>query len=100
MAINISIPVPNVPLLVEFGIRGLEAKSQFPVNVFYKDQIAGEYFADIVVENLVLLELKAVDSLQKIHEAQLLNYLKATGLKVGLLINFSFPKAEIKRFIL
>ena len=87
-------------LLVELGIRGLEAKNQVPINVFYKDRITGEYFADIVVENQVLLELKAVEALQKIHEAQVLNYLKATGFEVGLLINFTFPKAEIKRFIL
>ncbi|MBW2358705.1 MAG: GxxExxY protein, partial [Deltaproteobacteria bacterium] len=51
-------------------------------------------------ENQVILELKAIDSLQKIHEAQLLNYLKATGYKIGLLVNFKHPKAEIKRFIL
>jgi GxxExxY protein len=87
-------------LVVELGLRGLEAKSQVPINVVYKEQVAGEYFADIVVENEVLLELKAVESLKKIHEAQLLNYLKATGFNVGLLINFTYPKAEIKRFIL
>jgi len=52
-----------------------------------------------VVEGQVIIELKAVDQLQKIHEAQLLNYLKATGYEVGLLINFTHPKAEIKRFV-
>jgi GxxExxY protein len=60
----------------------------------------GEYFADVVVENQVIIELKAIESLQKIHEAQLLNYLKTTGYKVGLLINFTYPKAQIKRFVL
>ena len=59
----------------------------------------GEYFADIVVEDKIIIELKAVDQLQKIHEAQLLNYLKATEYKIGLLINFTHPKAEIKRFV-
>ena len=58
-----------------------------------------EYFPDIVVEDKVIIELKAVEQLQKIHEAQILNYLKATGYKVGLLINFMHPKAEIKRFV-
>ena len=56
--------------------------------------------ADILVENCVLLELKTVDKLNNVHEAQLLNYLKATGIKVGLLINFYHQKAEIKRFVL
>ena len=77
-----------------------EAESQVPVKVKYKGTEVGEYYADIVVENQVIVELKSVDSLQKIHEAQLLNYLKATGYKVGLLVNFTHPKAEIKRFVL
>ena len=87
-------------LMVELKLRGLSAKSQVPVPVDYKGENVGEYFADIVVENQIILELKAVDSLQNIHEAQLLNYLKATGYKVGLLVNFTHPKAEIKRFVM
>ena len=79
---------------------GLRAESQVPIKVQYKGFEVGEYFADIVVENEVILEIKAIDSLQKVHEAQLLNYLKATGYKIGLLVNFTYPKAEIKRFIL
>jgi len=71
-----------------------------PIKVKYKGLEVGEYYADIVVENQVILEIKAVDSLQKIHEAQLLNYLKATGYKIGILVNFAHPKAEIKRFVL
>ena len=87
-------------LMVELKLRGLSAKSQVPVSVDYKGENVGEYFADIVVENQIILELKSVDSLQNIHEAQLLNYLKATGYKVGLLVNFTHPKAEIKRFVM
>ena len=87
-------------LLVELGKSGLEAESEVPVKVKYKGTDVGEYYADIIVENQVIVELKSVDSLQKIHEAQLLNYLKATGYKVGLLVNFTHPKAEIKRFVL
>ena len=60
----------------------------------------GEYIADMVVEDLVLIEIKAIEALQKVHEAQILNYLKATGYKVGLLVNFTHPKAVIKRFVL
>ncbi len=86
-------------LLTEFHMRGLKAEAQAPITVKYKGQVVGEYFADIVVEGQVILELKAIEQMQKIHEAQLLNYLKATGFKIGLLINFRYPKAEIKRFV-
>ena len=87
-------------LIIELRERGLKAESQTPIEVRYKDQVVGEYYADILVERQVILELKAVDQLQKVHEAQLLNYLKATGFKIGLLINFKHPKAEIKRFVM
>ncbi len=86
-------------LLVEFRKMGLIAKSQVPINVTYKGERVGEYFADIVVEEKVIVELKAIKSLEKIHEAQILNYLKATKYKVGLLVNFTHPKAIIKRFV-
>ena len=86
-------------LIVEFHKRGLKAEGQVPITVKYKDEVVGEYFADIVVEDKIIIELKAVHHLQKIHEAQLLNYLKATGYNMGLLINFTHPKAEIKRFV-
>ena len=86
-------------LLVELRKRGLKAEGQVPITVKYKGEVVGEYFADIVVEDKVIIELKAVDKLQKIHEAQILNYLKATGYKIGLLVNFTHPKSEIKRFI-
>ncbi|MBU4373028.1 MAG: GxxExxY protein [Euryarchaeota archaeon] len=86
-------------LLIELRGRGLKAECQVPIQVHYKGKVVGEYFADIVVEEQVIIELKAIDQIQKIHEAQMLNYLKATGYKVGLLINFKHPKAEIKRFV-
>ncbi|MEW5947890.1 MAG: GxxExxY protein [Thermodesulfobacteriota bacterium] len=91
--------VYETALLIELKDRGLKADSQVPIKVYYKDNIVGEYVADILVEDNVVLELKAVDQLDKIHEAQLLNYLKATGMRLGLLINFKYPKAEIKRFV-
>ena len=87
-------------LLIELKDRGLNAKNQVPIKVIYKENIVGEYFADIIVEDQVILEIKAISSLEKIHEAQILNYLKATGIKIGILVNFTHPKAEIKRFIL
>ena len=87
-------------LLLELQDRGLDASNQVPINVKYKGEEVGEYFADIVVENQIIIELKSFDSLNKIHTAQLLNYLKATGFKIGLLVNFKHPKAEIKRLVL
>ena len=76
------------------------ARKQFPIKINYKGTVVGDYFADILVEDKVIVELKAVEFIQKIHEAQLLNYLKATNCKIGLLVNFYHPKAEIRRFIL
>ena len=87
-------------LLVELMDRGLNAQNQVSIKVKYKEKEVGDYYADIVVENQVILEIKAIDSLQKIHEAQLPNYLKATGYKIGLLVNFAHQRAEIRRFIL
>jgi GxxExxY protein len=86
-------------LVIEMRERGMKADSQVPIQIKYKGQVVGEYYADVVVEDKVIIELKAVESLQKIHEAQLLNYLKATKYKIGLLVNFTHPKAEIKRFV-
>ena len=87
-------------MMVELAERGLDAQNQVPIAVSYKERIVGEYFADIVVEDRVILEIKAVDSLQKIHEAQILNYLKSTRFEMGLLVNFRHPKAQIRRFVL
>jgi GxxExxY protein len=87
-------------LVHELKKQGLKAESQVSISVSYKGDIVGEYTADIMVEDKVILELKAVDKIQKVYEAQIINYLKATGIKVGLLVNFKHPKAEIKRFVL
>lgn len=83
-------------LILELEEMGLNAVKQHPIKVFYNGKEIGEYFADIIVENSVIIELKAVDKLADIHEAQLLNYLKATNIEVGLLLNFG-TKAEYKR---
>ena len=87
-------------LMFELRNNGLTVESQVPIKVKYKNENVGEYFADIVVENQVILEIKAVNLLDKTHEAQILNYLKATGYKIGLLVNFTHPKAQIRRFVL
>ena len=87
-------------LLIELKKQGLKAEGQVPIKVIYKENTVGEYIADILVEGRVIVELKTVQKLDKTHEAHLLNYLKATGIKVGLLVNFKDPKAEIKRMVL
>jgi GxxExxY protein len=87
-------------LLIELKNRGLKTESQVPITVLYKDNVVGEYLADLLVEDKVIVELKTVENLDKNHEAQLLNYLKATNLHVGLLVNFKKKKADIKRMVL
>ena len=87
-------------LFIELCDRGLKVENQVPINVKYKGQSVGEYIVDLLVEEKVIVELKTVEKLTKLHEAQLLNYLKATGHKVGLLVNFQNEKAEIKRMVL
>ena len=87
-------------LMVELRNRGLKAESQAAITVDYKDNVVGEYIADVLVEEKVILELETVDRLEKIHEAQLLNYLRATGIKIGILVNFKHIRAEIKRMVL
>ena len=87
-------------LLKELKLRGLKAEAQKEIKVVYKGEVVGSYFADIVVNDEILLELKAVEHLSEVHKAQVLNYLKGTGLKLGLLINFGKQKAEYKRFVL
>lgn len=87
-------------LLIELKRRGLKAESQVPIKVSYKKENVGEYFVDILVEEKVIVEVKTVETFDKIHEAQLLNYLKASGIQVGLLVNFKHPKADVKRMVL
>jgi GxxExxY protein len=85
-------------MLIELRNRGLNVESQKNIKVYFKDKIIGEYFADIVVNNKVIIELKSCETLANEHEIQLFNYLKATEIEVGLLLNFG-KKAEFKRKI-
>jgi GxxExxY protein len=86
-------------LCLELKNRGLQFASQQPLPVRYKGQLVGTYVADIVVERVVLCEIKAMDAFAPVHELQVLHYLKATGIKVGLLLNFGASKLQIKRLI-
>ncbi len=83
-------------LRIELTKQGLHVKQQAPIEVFYEGQMVGNYFADLWVEGRVIVELKAVRALSKAHEVQLVNYLTATGVDTGLLLNFG-PSVEIKR---
>ena len=84
-------------LLIELEKAGLNAHSQQPIKVFYENKIVGEFIADIIVEDVIILELKSVHRLVTAHEVQLVNYLTATHKDVGLLINFGENGVEIKR---
>ena len=85
-------------LILELQKRGLSVKQQMPIKVYYEGQVVGEYSADLLVNDFFILGLKAAEQIIKAHEAQLTNYLKATDLEVGLILNFG-PKAEFKRKI-
>lgn len=83
-------------MVIELCKQGLEARTQAPISVFYEGEVVGEYFADLVIANAVIAELKAAKALTDEHEAQLLNYLEATPHEVGLLLNFG-PQPQFKR---
>lgn len=86
-------------LIIELLEIGLDAIKEKPITIYYNDTIVGEYYADILVNNLIIIETKAVTAINEIHQAQLLNYLKATKLHLGILINFGTPKVQIKRMV-
>lgn len=75
-------------LAVELSHRGLRVHQQVPIQVYYRSQLVGVFDADLLVEGLVIVELKAIEMLARVHEVQLVNYLRATEIEVGLLINF------------
>ena len=83
-------------LVIELRKMSLNVLKEKPITVYYENEIVGEYIADVIVEDKVILELKAIKELAEIHEVQLVNYLKATGIEVGLLINFGHS-VQVKR---
>ena len=84
-------------LMIELNANRIKVESQKPIEVFYKTQSVGHFIADLIVEDKVIIELKSVQQLCKAHEVQLVNYLVATGIETGLLINFGEEKVEVKR---
>jgi len=83
-------------MAIELRKMGLDVKCQYPVHVYYYNEIIGEYYADLIVNDIVVVELKATNSLLEEHECQIINYLKATEIELGLLMNFG-KEAEYKR---
>ena len=84
-------------LLIELRKRNLKTESQKPVIVKYENEVVGEFRADVIVEDKVILELKSVRQITQAHEVQLVNYLVATGKPVGLILNFGEQQVEVKR---
>jgi GxxExxY protein len=86
-------------LSLELRLAGLDVVQQQRIEVSYRDVLVGDFVADLLVDDSVLIEVKAVRALEDIHTAQCMNYLKATGLHVCLLVNFGTPKATVKRIV-
>ena len=86
-------------MYIELQEQGLFCELQETIKVYYKNNTVGFYCADIVVENKVIIELKAVEKITKIHEVQLVNYLKATEIEIGLLLNFGKEPQIIRRIL-
>ena len=86
-------------LVIALRDSGLKVERQVRFDVRFRNQNVGDFVADLLVDNTVIVEIKAAGQLRPEHEAQVLNYLKATRIRVGLLVNFGKPKMEIKRFI-
>lgn len=85
-------------MYLELKSQGFKVEAQKQIKVYYKNELVGDFFADLLIDNLIILELKACDVLVKAHYVQTLNYLKATNIEIGLLLNFG-EKPEIKRLI-
>ena len=86
-------------LAIELGRSGLGVKCQYPLNVQYRGVLVGEFQLDVLVEDTVIVELKAVKELDDVHMAQCINYLKASGLPVCLLLNFGGQRVQVKRIL-
>ena len=84
---------------IELGSRGVKAAPQSQIPVSYKGKLVGVYLADLLIEEVLICEIKAIKELAPEHEAQLIHYLKATGIKVGLLLNFGRTRLQFHRFV-
>ena len=87
-------------LMIPFEKNEVPAKQQAPVKVYFEGRIVGDYYADILVDDKIILELKSVDKIIDTHRAQVLNYLRATGLRLAIILNFGRSSFEYERFII
>lgn len=87
-------------LVIALRDIGFKVEARRPIEIVFRGQIIGNFFADLLIENKVIVELKAVSTLKTEHQAQVINYLKATGIQVGLLVNFGQPKIEYRRLFI
>ena len=87
-------------MMLLFEENNLNAKNQVKIDVFFKNKVVGDYAADILVDDKIILELKTAEKISDIHRAQLFNYLKATNKKLGIIINFKNKKLEYERIVL
>lgn len=84
-------------LMVALNAQGIAVRAQAPINVYFREEVVGVFYADLLVEDELIVELKAVKALAAEHQAQVINYLQATGIEVGLLLNFGRPRLEYRR---
>jgi GxxExxY protein len=89
-------------MAIELDLAGLAGRREVPVTLFYRDRPLREHRVDLIVEERIILELKAVERLERIHQAQVISYLRATGLRIGLLMNFNTEqlKSGLRRVVL
>ena len=86
-------------MMVLLRREGIHAKQQAPITVYFDGEVVGDYYADILVEDKIILELKAIEKITDVHRAQTLNYLKATGLHLAILLNFGKEKLKYERLV-
>ena len=86
-------------LMILFQREGIQAEQQVPIKVYFEGKIIGDYVADILVENKIILEIKSVENIIDVHRAQVLNYLTATGFHLAIILNFGKEKLEFERFV-
>ncbi len=97
MGIGFVESVYEISLMKELKSIGLEVERQKKLDVYYKSELVGMFYADLLVERKIIVELKVAKAIHPAHQAQLINYLKATGLEVGLILNFGHAKLDFKR---
>lgn len=87
-------------LMILFRKEGIRSEQQYPIKVYFDRKVVGNYVADILIENKIIIELKCVEKINNIHKAQALNYLKATRMRLAIILNFAKDKLQYERLVL